>query len=442
MIHISPKLSFDAICPKDGANLSAVNVIIPGIRCLADAVCPDCENRYYVDLPVGQALWSPVTLSQSTAEIYEPLGIEWFSQPLKDGFLHPDQTEIVPIVHKFNNSERIIIVNCLDFLYGHSLLKLLNVQRYLDDNPDLGCCVLVPSQLVHLVPEGVAEIWEFPVSLKESKNWYPSLAKWMTQQIASRKECFLSKGYSHPSHKVYDLRRFARDLPDIATEVGGNSPVILFSYREDRCWGASLIDQQRNLQKLYNKLAVIFPEMVFVLVGFGKQNNIVPSGAKIVDLRIDKFSVEMDRRWMAYMNTADCAIGVHGSNMLLPSGLAKSTVELVYTSRLGNTVQDFLFSYERQDPRDALLHYRMLYGNNTLSDVYPSIVCDSITNLLSFAKLNSAWFKVGEGLQSFSFDVNHKIYSQAQKYMTDQPQKPLLNRAVRKLAQLVIAAID
>jgi hypothetical protein len=442
MLRIHPSIELSIECPSDHSPLKVEGVYVPNLHCLAEAVCPTCGERYYADFPVGQAIWSPVILNKSTAECYEPLGMDWFSQPLREGFLNPEKTEIVPIVHKFCDAERIIVVNCLDILYGHSLLKLLNVQRYLDNNPDLGCCVLVPSQLVHLVPEGVAEIWEFPVSLKESKSWYPSLAKWMTQQLTSRKECFLSKVYSHPSHKVYDLRRFAKDLPNIAAEVGGNSPVILFSYREDRCWGKGLIDQERNLQKLYNKLAAIFPEMAFVLAGFGKQNNIVPSGAKLIDLRIDKFSVEMDRRWMAYMSAADCAIGVHGSNMLLPSGLAKSTVELVYTSRLGNTVQDFLFSHERQDPRDALLYYRMLYGNHTLSDVYPSIVCDSITNLLSFAQVNSSWFKVGEGMQSFSFDFNHRIYSQAQKYLTDRPQKPLVNRAVRKLAQLVIAAID
>jgi hypothetical protein len=442
MLRIYPSIEASIKCPSDSAVLQLDSIYIPNLHCLAEASCPDCGERYYADLPVGQAIWSPVILNQSTAECYEPLGIDWFSQPLLEGFKNPSNEDVVPIVHKFHDSDRIVIVNCLDFLYGHSLLKLLNVQRYLDENPDLGCCVLVPSQLVHLVPEGVAEIWEFPVSLKESKNWYPSLARWITKEITNRKECFLSEVYSHPSHNVYDLKRFARDLPDISGELGVSSPIILFSYREDRCWGKNLVDQQRNLQKLYNKLAIIFPEMTFVLVGFGRKNKILASGARLLDLRTDKFTVEMDRLWMAYMNAADCAIGVHGSNMLLPSGLAKSTVELVYKSRLGNTVQDFLFSTETADPRDALLYYRMLYGDNTLSDVYPSMVCDSIANLLSTAKVNSSWFKVGEELQSFSLDTSKKLYSQSQKHLTNQSRKPFVSRAVQKLAQFVLSAVD
>jgi hypothetical protein len=442
MIRVHPSIESSIKCPSDHAILKLEAVHIPNLHCLAEASCPDCGERYYADLPVGQAIWSPVILNRSTTECHEPLGIDWFSQPLLEGFKNPCDREVVPIVHKFHDADRIIIVNCLDFLYGHSLLKLLNVQRYLDESPDIGCCVLVPSQLVHLVPEGVAEVWEFPVSLKESKQWYPSLAKWITQQIASRKECFLSETYQHPSHNVYDLKRFVKDLPDVSAKVGENSPVIVFSYREDRCWGKNLIAQQRNLQKLYDKLAVIFPEMTFVLAGFGKKNKILSSGARLLDLRTDKFTVETDRLWMAYMSAADCAIGVHGSNMLLPSGLAKSTVELVYKSRLGNTVQDFLFSSEMQDPRDTLLYYRMLYGDNTLSDIYPSMVCDMIANILSNSNVNSSWFKVGEELQSFSLNLNDKLYSQSQKYLANQPRKSFLNRMIRKLAQFVIAAVD
>jgi len=47
--------------------------------------------------------------------------------------------------------------------------------------------------------------------------------------------------------------------------------------------------------------------MVFVLVGFGQQNQLCSTGARLIDLRIKKFDLERDRLWMAYMNAADCA---------------------------------------------------------------------------------------------------------------------------------------
>ncbi len=394
MLRIYPEIEFSAKCPSDGAALAITNVVIPGMRCLADVICPKCANNYYIDLPVGQGLWSPIVLNRATAEIYDPLKMTWFSQPLQEGFTNPVTSDVVPIVHKFFDADRIVIVNCLDFLYGHSLLKLLNVQRYLDNSPQLGCCVLVPTQLVHLVPDGVAEIWEFPVAIKDGWKWYVSLEHWINQQLTQRQECFLSPAYSHPSNQDYDLRRFVRNSPDISAQIQTNQPIILFSYREERLWGRNLAAQQRNLQKLYHQLSQIFPDMAFVLVGFGKQNQIQHTKAQIVDLRADKFDLECDRLWMAYMSAADCVIGVHGSNMLLPSGLAKSTVELVPRSRLGNTVQDFLFVHGDRDPRDVLLFYRLLYGNETLDNISPSEVTDITASVLTHAARNSIWFKI------------------------------------------------
>ena len=423
--------------------MEVISLAIPGMRCLADATCPICGDRYYVDLPVGQALWSPIVLNQATAEIHDPLNIRWFSTLLKEGFLNPVEADTVPIVHKFFDAERIVIVNCLDFLYGHSLLKLLNVQRYLDHSPELGCCVLVPTQLVHLVPDGIAEIWEFPVKIKEGWKWYPSLQRWMGQQLTQRKECFLSPAYSHPSNRAYDLRRFVRNLPDISEQTTQYQPIVLFSYREDRLWGRTFAHQRRNLQELYNRLSAVFPGMTLVLVGFGWRNQIRTIGAKLIDLRTDKFDVERDRLWMAYMNAADCVVGVHGSNMLLPSGLARSTVELVPRSRLGNTVQDFLFARAREDNRDALLFYRMLYGNEALSDVRPSTVADMVANVLSYAPLNSEWFKAGENRETrenLESICQRPIFKQAKAYL--EPRGSFAKRGAKRLARILLTRLD
>jgi len=411
MIKISPTIDFNAKCPSDGADLDITGVAIPGMRCLIDSICPCCGTAYYLDLPVAHALWSPVILNQKTAEIYESRKFYWFNKLLKEGFLNQVDLEIVPIVHKFFEANRIIIVNCLDFLYGHSLLKLLNVQRHLDNDPELGCCVLVPSQLVHLVPDGVAEIWEFPVAIKEGGKWYCSLQSWMNEQLTQYEECYLSKAYPHPSHRVYDLPRFVRNLPDISPEIRGGKPIILYSYREDRLWGRTLTHQQRNLQKLYTRLSAIFPDLVFVLIGFGNNNKISATRAKLIDLRTDRFNVDCDRLWMAYMCVSDCVIGVHGSNMLLPSGLAKSTVELVPQSRLGNIFQDILFSRHFQDIREGFLNYRFIYGNDNLSDVRTSIVADLIMGIIAYNERHSFWFKVSES-ESNEFNYSNPEFSQ------------------------------
>lgn len=431
MLKIYPNLDFNASCPQDGATLQKLSVAIPGMRCLADGICPTCNSRYYADLPVSHAIDSPMMLNRDTGVIFDPKNVEWFRHSLEEEFRAPVEEKIVPKVHTFFKCDRIIIINCLDYLYGHCLLKLLNVQRHLDEHPEFGCCVLIPSQLLHLVPEGVAEIWEFPRSISQGGKWYLSLQHWINEKISYYQECYLSPAYSHPSQRVYNLQRFVRNLPDISAKIRDRAPIILFSYREDRPWGKTLQQQQEKLQNLYKHLSRVLPEMLFVLVGFGRENRIQNIGAEVLDLRTEKFEVERDRLWMAYMSVADCAIGVHGSNMLLPSGLAKSTVTLVPRSRLGNIFQDTLFPHFLNDARDILLQYRSIYGTDSLEDIRSSTVAEVALSLIAFQQQESARFKVGEGVEKLP---ERSIGQQtALEYFAPTPSRPLGIREKLKL---------
>lgn len=445
MIRIYPDVEFDAKCPDDGMYLIATSVVIPGMRCLVEASCPACDARYFVDLHVGQAIRSPIVLDQKTGETFDSRDVLWFSNLLKKAYADQDVSSVIPTVHTFFATDRIVILNCLDFLYGHSLLKLLNVQRYLDNFPDIGCCVLIPSQLLHLVPDGVAEIWEFPVPVQDGWRWYHSLQAWIDAQLLTRRECFLSRAYSHPSNRIYNLNRFVRNLPDISNRINQHHPVILFSYREDRPWGRDQSHQQRNLQNLYNRLGAIFPYMVFVIIGFGNNSEICENGPMLVDLRSDSFCKEQDLLWLAYMQRADCVIGVHGSNMLLPSGLAKSTVAMVPRSRLGNSVQDFLFSSSDHDLRDSLLFYRMMYGNDNLSDIMPSEVADMVACVLSSARYNSWWFQVGEkdeAINCANSVSETEIFQSARTYLYSSLGDSFIKRKCRQIAERILEMVD
>ncbi len=180
-----------------------------------------------------------------------------------------------------------------------------------------------------------------------------------------------------------------------------------------------------------------------LLVGFGNKNRISQTKAEIIDLRADKFDLERDRLWMAYMKAADCVIGVHGSNMLLPSGLAKSTVELVPRSRIANTVQDFLFSAHKTDLRDALLFYRLLYGNESLSDIQPSEVTNMVASVLLYSPINSNWFKVDNSQTALSslHSAYKKILEQkAGGYLQLSSSRALLKQKIKQTVKLFTAA--
>jgi hypothetical protein len=160
----------------------------------------------------------------------------------------------------------------------------------------------------------------------------------------------------------------------------------------------------------------------------------------IIDLRIEQFNIEQDRLWLAYMQVSDCAFGVHGSNMLLPSGLAKSTVELVSTSRLGNTVQDFLFPYGHYDNRDALLFYRMVYGNETLANISPATLTPIIVSTIADAPRNSLWFKVEEpeNLQKMHSILKSTIVQEANKFFQTTKQRFFITQRIKSFLRKMI----
>lgn len=439
LIRIHPRIDFDRSCPRDGSDLEANGVIIPGMRPLADACCPVCGSKYYVDLPTSHALWSPMIIDKDTSEIWDPRDAPWYRRHLEDYYCSPETRNVSPLAHRKFDADRIVLLNCLDFIYGHSLLKLLNAQRYLDAGKGLACCVLVPTQLVHLVPDGVAEIWEFPIPIRECGKWYSSVAEWIGQQIRSRAEVLLSPAYSHPSHSVYDLRRFVRDLPTVGHLIGKREPVVLFSYREDRLWGASVRQQQRNLQAFYEQMRKVFPDMAFVMVGFGNRMRIRDVQGSLVDARCNSFSVDTEKCWMALMEASDLAIGVHGSNMLLPSGLAGATVELLPRDRLGNVFQDFLFPHTATGVRDGLLNYRIIYGNDTLTDVHPSLVADIAASVIGQNSRNSWWFKFGESDPPYAPWEATWVTEQAVRHLRSPGRKrnmELLRAVVRKAIRL------
>jgi len=446
MIKIHPEIEFSAVCPKEGATLHVKGLAVPGMYSLAEASCPVCRSEYYVDLPVGHAVRLQAVLDKDTGDICnQPESVAlWYSSILEDGYSNQSGLDVIPKVTRFFDAKSIVVVNCLDFIYGHSLLKLLNVQRHLYRSPELGCCVLIQPNLAHLVPEGVAEIWEFPLSFKDGWKWHPTLQRWFGEYISGREECFLSRAYSHPSPGLYDLRRFVRDLPDVSGRTEGQSPVVMFSYREDRLWGRTIADQEKNLQRLYDRLAGVFPEMLFVLTGFGRQNVITGADERLVDLRAEGFDADTDRLWLSWMAASDCVVGVHGSNMLLPSGLARAVVELVPRSRFGNSVQDFLFQAGMDDLRDPLLNYRMLYGNDPLTDVRPSAVVDMVANVLSYSRTNATWFKADKDpgmVEKMDRVIGSDVFLRGGKHL-GFTLPTFIKRVVRRAAHLALDIVD
>lgn len=104
-------------------------------------------------------------------------------------------------IEKFSDSKDVVILNCIDQLYGHALLKLLNAERHLERHKNYGVVVLIQDFLRWLVPDGVAEIWTVKLPLSRAQHFYPTLHERIEQECRRFSTVSVSKTFSHPQIK-------------------------------------------------------------------------------------------------------------------------------------------------------------------------------------------------------------------------------------------------
>lgn len=355
---------------------------------MADFQCASCQSEFFGDLPAGQALYTPITLDQKTGAASGGETAKWFSDWLADAYKNRSNKPLGFEIRKFSpTKDKIILLNCLDTLYGHSLLKLLNAQYYLDHQPDLSLILIVPPFLEWLIPDGAAEAWIVDLPLRRGTEWNDWLANEINLQLASFREIYLSVAFSHPRFEDFDIERFTRVAPFPLENFGElqNNPVITFIWREDRLWETTNQQASKSFDKLKRRFAISetgtreqtrkvikfaerlrekFPQLDFAVAGLGKTNEF-PDW--IADLRLTKLDAAAERAWCERYAKSHIVIGVHGSNMLLPSAHAGGVIEIIGAERFGNYLQDILF--RPSDAREMFFRYRFVPHSSTPEDL-------------------------------------------------------------------------
>ncbi|GAG46696.1 unnamed protein product, partial [marine sediment metagenome] len=211
---------------------------IPGMRNLSGLKCPQCKVEFYGDLPVGHGLHYPMLLEVKTGIVHDKYAVDWFANWLQDSYANRVKTPVEFITENFKPLKKPILLNCIDTLYGHSLLKLLNAQYYLDHCSDFDLILLVPRFLCWMVPDGVAAIWTVDLPLKRGIEWNDWIASEIKRHIEQFESCWLSVAFSHPYPEDFAIERFTRVQPFPIDEwiVRLEKPTVTFIWREDRNW--------------------------------------------------------------------------------------------------------------------------------------------------------------------------------------------------------------
>lgn len=365
MIQIKPIIQQQCTCPYCERPLAADKILWAGMRVCLECQCPSCGARLIEDLKVGHAVNYPYCVDLAKGQVFgSTVAKGWLGDSLLKS-LNPRHNEIDISKEVFEQCRRVIILNCIDSLYGHCLLKLLNAQRHLDRHVDCGLILIVPRFLRWMVPQGVAEIWTVNIPLRNGLDYYPAFDRFVHEECKRFEEIHVSQAFSHPGE--FDIARFT-GVPKYSFDK--ENPKITFVWREDRHWCSflpfralrkmgivepMLLAQNLKITSLFKRIQSILPDAQFAVAGLGTRTRFP---RWIEDSRVNEFDEQAERKVCKIYAESFLVIGTHGSNMLLASGHAGMTIDLMPNGRWDNFAQDIL--YHEADPRIAAFRYRYL----------------------------------------------------------------------------------
>ena len=370
MIELRPDTYKAFKCPECKSDEVAVqDVVFQGIHVLAELCCDSCKGEFYADFPCGQALYTPVSIRKSDCKVYAPDNIRWYSEPLLNSYRKKDERVIRIEKKVYSAVKEVVLLNCLDYLYGHILLKLLNAQDYLEKYPEKGLVVIIPSSFEWLIPKGVAEVWLVHITLKESLSWFTVLEVFVREQLKRFDKVYLSLAFSHPDPSKINIENFVKTAPFEIDNFSKTIPTVTFILRDDRVIFRSRVEkiawmvlkqlgispffsgfygrrQKKYIEKIGSSLVKCIPDIKINIVGIGKKSK---WPKYIHDCRESDINTEIELSWCRIYAQSHVALGIHGSNMLIPTALAASFIEILPQERWGNIMQDILASYTGRD---------------------------------------------------------------------------------------------
>lgn len=330
---------------------------------------PVIRNEKSIKLfPSDHALYYPMEIDSNKNLLHGT--INFYNEVLlknykPDNYLPSDKIRNKNFINKKSN--KALVVNLLDNCYGHSLIKLFNLyEAHQQFSSQYDIYAITHDSLVHFIPQDKINIIDLTIGFQEAQLCYDLSAPILDQ---------LRKNYSMIDFLVTDtfkvhaekksLLNFFNFFPTIKN--GSEKMNIVFYYRADffRMWGGET--QATRITKFFNYLRPFFPGVEFLVAG-EKDKYVFPM--EIIDKRVLTFNNETDFIYNEIFRNSIIVIGIHGSNMLMPSLLSQMTIHLTPPHKFKNLGDD-IFNQETNSIL-SLLENIYITGNTTLmEDIRP-----------------------------------------------------------------------
>ena len=406
MLALKPLQSPESVCPVCDRHNGAFNQYdFYGSQIISQGKCEHCSTRYYHNWPIGHGAHFPLTFTNNGKARYSAKAEAWLAKPLinavKQKLNSPaniHRTVVRPIRHG-------ILLNCLDPCFGHVLWRLFNATRFKDLDPPQGLIVLIPKQCRWLVPDYAAEVWEIDLPLNKFQQRLQGLPEFI--ETLPLESLQLANIKTHPDHQNLPLSDFLK-MPGFELAKFTERPLeVTFIWREDRFWLRSgfenylwraavkfnvsglfswLCFRQGNAMKqVMNRLQREYPRSRFNIAGIGSRGEF----PQMNDLRKQHPNEDDELAWCRLYARSHLVIGVHGSNMILPTALAAGFIELLPRFKIPFITEDILL---RHPPR-----YQLYLGRHLDLPVSANLLAQHIIDLYrSFSYLQSNTEEDGE----------------------------------------------
>jgi hypothetical protein len=209
LVELKPKFQQHLKCIYCAEQLEPESIVWQGMHTFAKYRCGRCQKSFFDELKVGHATHTPYLISEDDWKIYgKEAALSYWGNPTLEALKNPQLEEISISKEIFQQCQEVVIVNCVDFLYGDCLLKLLTIEKHLKEYPNYGVVVIVQKFLRWMVPEGVAEIWTVDIPLRSGQQYYPAFQNFVSQELERFEQVFLSKTYLRAD--PFDITRFTQ----------------------------------------------------------------------------------------------------------------------------------------------------------------------------------------------------------------------------------------
>ena len=373
MIDLLPAPQDRFACPCASADLTVSGFHLPGMVPFVRAHCSACGHNFLAHLHVGFCSSHDFIIDLESGAIHSTVPARWYRDFLVTAVrTMNDAPAPVQRLTRRPPGDDVLLLNCLDPVYGHYLHRLFSLDAYRRHGFKGSVIAIVPRLLAWLVPDDVDELWIVDTSLRKCNLGNQAVAA-MADELMGRatrlRYASMAYGYDLDVARYTGIEPFAvRDHDSVSP------PRLTVNWREDRCWtlggkrmddSAAVADQLRLYRMLLDALRKEAPDLDVAVTGYGRAGTFQPW---VQDMRIVEHDTEAERNWAKRYSESHLSIGIHGSNMILPSALSLGAMELV-TTRFWPHILVTWEWVNRMRASEALARFRQVPASTPVSDI-------------------------------------------------------------------------